>query len=104
VRRLLCGWPSALRLEGHTEAITFVAFSPDGKALASAGRDEALRFWEVETGKQRFVRKQKGGTRASPAVIEFLAWSPDGKILASVPGPDYRIQLWDPATGKEIVK
>jgi WD40 repeat protein len=92
------------RLEGHSEEIRFVAFSPDGKTLASASRDQTLRFWDVETLKQRFVHKLKYGASDFPGVIEFLAWSPDSKILASVPGPDNRIQLWDPITGKEIIR
>jgi WD40 repeat protein len=91
------------RLEGHSDEVTFAAFSPDGKSLASASRDQTLRFWDVETLKQRFVQKLKSGQNESAGVIECLVWSPDGKILASAPGPDNKIHLWDPATGKEIV-
>jgi WD40 repeat protein len=82
------------RLEGHSDDVTYVAFSPDGKTLASTARDQTLRFWDVGTGKQRFVHKQQG------ELIETLAFSPDGKLLASAPGPNGQIQLWDPATGK----
>jgi WD40 repeat protein len=82
------------RLEGHSDNLTYVAFSPDGKTLASTARDETLRFWDVGTGNERFVHKQQG------ELIQALAFSPDGKLLASVPGPNGQIQLWDPATGK----
>src|SRR5438477_10005686 len=43
--------PAAVRvLEGHTNTVKQVVFSPDGKKLASASFDGTLRFWEVETG------------------------------------------------------
>src|SRR5262249_51349969 len=39
-------------LHGHTEQVLCVAFSPDGKTLASGGADNTIRFWEVATGKE----------------------------------------------------
>src|SRR5262249_16600586 len=70
------------RLEGHSDDVTYAAFSPDGKTLASTGRDQTLRFWDVGTGKERFVHKQQA------ELIQSLAFSPDGKLLASFPGSD----------------
>jgi WD40 repeat protein len=85
-------------LKGHSEEIATFAFSPDGKTLASASRDRTLRLWDVTTGKQRFILRQQ------KEAIEAMTFSPDGKLLASFPGPEDQIQLWDPATGKEIVR
>src|SRR5262249_41272032 len=54
-----------------------VAFSPDGKIIASAGTDKEIRLWEADTGKD--IRTLSGHTKP----IATLAFSPDGKYLAS---------------------
>jgi hypothetical protein len=54
-----------------------VAFSPDGKTIASGGRDHEVRLWDPETG--RTVRRFRG----HPESINCVAFSPDGKRLAS---------------------
>src|SRR5262245_20185467 len=43
------------KLTGHTAKVTAVAFSPDGKKLASGGHDHLIRIWEVATGKELHV-------------------------------------------------
>jgi len=68
-----------------------VAFSPDGKSLASWTHD-TLRLWDVATGKQ--IRKGHDGA------ISSVAFSPDGKTLVSRSVD--RVLLWEAATGKEI--
>lgn len=76
--------------------MTSVAFAPDGKILASASRDQSLRIWDVDSGRQRWSIKQASDH------VECIVFSADGKLLASFPGPNNRIQLWDAATGKEV--
>jgi RNA polymerase sigma factor (sigma-70 family) len=70
------------------------AFSPDGKALATAV-DRSVLIWDAATGRE--LRSAEGHT----AAITSLAVSPDGSIIAST-GGDRTLRLWDTATGKEI--
>jgi WD40 repeat protein len=81
-------------MEGHSEGVYSVAWSPDGKTLASGSYDQTIRLWDVATGKTTATLKTRGGDH-----VTSVAWSPDGKMLASG-SYDQTIRLWDVATGK----
>ena len=83
-------------MEGHTDEVKAVAWSPDGKTVCSGSSDKTLRLWNAETGES--VRVLEGHTNWVYAV----AWSPDGKRMVSG-SLDKTVRVWDAETG-ECVK
>ncbi|MBV9125995.1 MAG: hypothetical protein JO112_21800, partial [Planctomycetes bacterium] len=78
-------------LKGHQEMIYAVAFSPDGKYVATGSFDQTLKLWEAATGKEI---KTFAGPAGHQKAILAVAFSPDGQSLASG-SQDNTVKIWD---------
>lgn len=89
--------PSAcvLTFSGHTGEVLRCAFSPDGRLILSASRDETLKLWNPDTGEEVATLRGHVGS------VYTCAFSPDGTRIVSS-GQDKTIRLWDVAAECEI--
>ena len=79
-------------LPGHKARISALAFSPDGKTLASGGEDQSVRFWDVAE------RREAGRIENNPGWVRSVVFTSDGKSL--VIGSGLTLKVWDVASNR----
>ena len=99
VRTSLAGWHAGAKLMerclAHRDAVHAVAFSPDGRTLATACADRTARLWDVAQGMPLSAPMNHEGA------VRSLAFSPDGRLLATT-SDDGTMRRWDALTGTPI--
>jgi WD40 repeat protein len=84
-----------LNLPGHPGGAALVAFSPDGKLLATTGAEDDIKLWDLSSGKE--LRSLVGHT----GMIAGMAFDPNSGVLASA-SADGTTRLWEVATGEQL--
>ncbi|KAI9775820.1 MAG: hypothetical protein M1839_000871 [Geoglossum umbratile] len=85
-------WSPSQPLEGHTDGVNCVTYSPNGQQLASSSHDRTIRLWDAATG------ALQGTLEGHTHIVQLVTYSPNGRWLASASN-DCTIRLWDATTG-----
>lgn len=88
--------PAHFTYSGHSNYVSAVAWSPDGKRIASASGDGTVQVWNASNGGNVLTY------RGHSSDVSTVAWSPDGREIASG-GLDTTVQVWNASTGAHIL-
>jgi eukaryotic-like serine/threonine-protein kinase len=85
-----------LSFSGHSDCILKIAFSPDGRQIASGSQDRTAKVWDVATGKELLT------LLGYVASVDSVVFSPDGRRVITG-SSDGAIKVWDVTSGKELL-
>ena len=85
-----------MTLRGHSDEVSGMAVSPDGKRIVSGSLDKTVKVWDATTCAELMTLRGHGRG------INLVAFSPDGKRIVSG-SKDKTIKIWDAATGAELM-
>ncbi|MET7716826.1 WD40 repeat domain-containing protein [Streptomyces sp. NPDC005407] len=83
------------QLDGHTDTVRHIAWSPDGNLLATASRDGTARVFDARSGRALLVLPSDG------VMVEGVTWSPDSSRIATT-GRDCVVRIWNAASGEPV--
>ncbi|HJT55153.1 MAG TPA: helix-turn-helix domain-containing protein [Ktedonobacteraceae bacterium] len=81
---------------GHSDLVTSVVWSPDGKRIASGSYDHTVQVWHALSRSRVLVYRGHHND-----VVTAVGWSPNAHYIAS--GADHSVQIWNPASGSHIL-
>ena len=89
---------NSLTYRGHSNIVFGLAWSPDGKRIASASQDTTVKVWNATTGETILTY------RGSSNGVNAVAWSPDGRrIVSGSYDSDSQMLVWDATDGKGLL-
>ncbi|WP_271253833.1 nSTAND1 domain-containing NTPase [Pseudanabaena sp. Chao 1811] len=93
MQEVIYGMKEKNRLKGHSSGVYSIAFSPDGKQLATASDDNTVKIWSSDGKELQTLKGHSSG-------VYSIAFSPDGKQLATA-SADNTVKIWS-SDGKEL--
>ncbi|MFJ3084524.1 WD40 repeat domain-containing protein [Streptomyces halstedii] len=83
------------RVDAHTDTVRHIAWSPDGRRLATASRDGSARVLDARSGQSLLVLPSDG------TMVESVSWSPDSAYVATA-GRERVVRVWDAVSGVPV--